>query len=74
MRKERPKRFWQYFALTFILFAMFAAAAGSLLTTAWILNEQLHPWLHSLGLILLILAVPVLIAGGHFLDLRDRRR
>jgi H+/Cl- antiporter ClcA len=74
MRKERPKRFWQYFALSFILLAVFAAAAGSLLTTTWILNEQLHPWLHALGLVFLILAIPVLIAGGHCLDLRDRRR
>jgi len=74
MNKEPTKHFWQVSALAFIVFAVVAAAAGSLLTTAWMINEQLHPWLHGLGLILLILAIPVFLVGGHCLDLRDRKR
>jgi hypothetical protein len=53
--------------------AIVAVTVGSLLTTAWLLNAQLHPWLRSIGLILLIIALPILILGGHFLDLSENR-
>jgi hypothetical protein len=48
--------------------------AGAVLTTSWILNAQAHPTLYTVGLTLLILALPILIMGGHFLDLMDRKR
>ncbi|HKY30022.1 MAG TPA: hypothetical protein VJM12_18920 [Pyrinomonadaceae bacterium] len=47
---------------------------GTLLTTDWLLNAQLHPWLHAVGLTLLILAIPILLLGGHCLDLMDRQK
>ena len=49
-------------------------AIGFVFTTRLLLNAQLHPWLHGVGLFLLIIGIPVLILGGHFMDLRDRRR
>ncbi len=60
-------------AVTCFVLALVAGVAGSFLTTGWILNAQQHPALYSVGLTLLILALPILILGGHFLDLRDRK-
>jgi hypothetical protein len=54
--------------------ALLALAVGSLLTTAWLLDAGLHPILHALGLILLILGLPMLILGGHCLDLLEREQ
>jgi len=58
--------------------ACFAGAGVSLvigfvLTTGWILNAQRHSFLHGVGLTLLILGLPILILGGHCLDLNDRK-
>jgi hypothetical protein len=53
--------------------AVLALAVGSLLTTAWVLNAELHPLLRGLGLTLLIVAIPILILGGHCLDLVDKQ-
>ena len=65
---------WQAFAaLACFVTAVMASVAGSLLTAEWILNAQLHPWLHTIGLILLVLALPILILGGHCLDLMELR-
>jgi high-affinity Fe2+/Pb2+ permease len=44
---------------------------GFVLTTGWILNAQRHPFLHGVGLMLLILGLPILILGGHCLDLNE---
>lgn len=49
-----------------------AGVGGSLLTTDWILNAQQHPALYAVGLILLLLFLPLLILGGHCLDLQDK--
>jgi membrane protein DedA with SNARE-associated domain len=51
-----------------------AALLGILLTTGWVVNEELHPLLHALGFLLLVMAIPILIAGGHCLDLLEKRR
>jgi len=48
-------------------------AVGCVLTTRWLLNEQLHPLLHAAGLILLVLGIPIVILGGHFMDLREKK-
>jgi len=75
MRKEPTEHapsLWLGAALVFFVLAILAAAFGSLFTTQWILNEQVHPRLHSLGLILLIAAIPIVILAAHCLDLRDR--
>jgi H+/Cl- antiporter ClcA len=61
-------------ALICFVSSVFAGIVGSLLTTSWILSEQLHPALHAVGLALLIIAIPVLILGGHCLDLMEAER
>ena len=76
MRKERRERsafFWDVTAFSCFGSAFVAGLTGSLLTTTWVLNGQLHPWLRGLGLILLILAIPIFVLGGHCLDLGDRK-
>jgi len=47
---------------------------GTLLTTGRIIDAHLHPSLRNFGLILLILVFPLLILGGHCLDLLDRKQ
>src|SRR6185369_9326879 len=46
---------------------------GCVLTTRALLDEQLHPFLHGAGLILLILGIPIVILGGHIMDLREKK-
>jgi len=61
--------------------AAFACFAGSILslalgfafTTNWILNEVRHPLLHAVGITLLIIGIPILILGGHCLDLMEKK-
>ena len=53
--------------------AVLSLGIGFVLTTRWLLNDQLHPLLHGVGLILLVIAIPVMILGGHFMDLGERK-
>jgi len=61
--------------------AVFACFASSLLslalgfafTTEWLLNAGRHPFLHAVGITLLIIGIPILILGGHCLDLMDKK-
>ena len=61
--------------------AAFACFAGSVLslalgfafTTDWLLNAVRHPFLHAVGITLLIIGIPILILGGHCLDLMDKK-
>ena len=59
-------------AVCFVCAPVFLAI-GFVFTTHLLLNAQLHPWLHGVGLFLLIIGIPVLILGGHFMDLRDKK-
>lgn len=72
---KAPPFSW-YAAAAFVCFtvSVLAAIGGGLLTSGWLLNAQLHPWLYDLGLTMLILSLPILILGGHCLDLLDRRQ
>lgn len=54
--------------------AILAFLFGSLLTTGWVLNATIHPVLHALGLALLIVAIPILILGGHCFDLLEKTK
>ncbi len=54
--------------------ALLAFLFGSLLTTDWVLNQEVHPVLYALGLTLLISGIPILILGGHCFDLLERRQ
>ena len=53
--------------------AVLSIAMGFVFTTGWLLNAQVHPTLHSVGLVLLIVGIPILVLGGHFMDLREKR-
>lgn len=61
--------------------AAFACFAGSVLslalgfafTTNWLLNAVRHPVLHAVGITLLIIGIPILILGGHCLDLMEKK-
>ena len=59
-------------AVCFIV-AVLSLVIGFVLTTGWLLDFQLHPLLHGLGLALLITGIPILILGAHFMDLRERK-
>jgi hypothetical protein len=54
--------------------AVIALAIGFVFTTRWLLDDHLHPLLHGVGLVLLVLGIPIMILGGHFMDLRDKKR
>ena len=53
--------------------AVISLAMGFVLTTRWLLDAQLHPLLHDVGLVLLIIGIPMMILGGHFMDLKERK-
>ena len=53
--------------------AVLSLVIGFMLTTRWLLNDQLHPLLHGLGLALLIIGIPILMLGAHFMDLKERK-
>jgi hypothetical protein len=59
-------------AVCFIIAAL-SLAIGFVLTTRLLLDAQLHPLLRDIGLILLIVGLPILILGGHFMDLREKK-
>lgn len=74
MFKIHQPQLWYPAAFACFGVAVAAAAIGILLTTASLVNAQQHPTLHAIGLISLIISLPVLILGGHCLDLNDRTR
>ena len=61
--------------------AAFASFAGSILslalgfafTTDGLLSAARHPFLHAVGCTLLIIGIPILILGGHCLDLMEKK-
>lgn len=58
-------------------FACFASsvlslALGFVFTTNSLLDEILHPLVHAVGITLLIIGIPILILGGHCLDLMEK--
>ena len=71
---EREVVAWELAAaITCFMSAVLSLVIGFVLTTRWLLNAQLHPQLYSLGLGLLIAGIPIMILGGHFMDLRERK-
>ena len=50
-----------------------ALAIGFVLTTDKLLDGHLHSTLHAIGIILLIIGIPVIILGGHFMDLGEKK-
>lgn len=77
MREERIKRkpvsVQSVAALACFVGSVLCLTFGFALTTGWLLNEQRHPLLHAVGIVLLIIGIPILILGGHFLDLMEKK-
>ena len=73
-RIERGSVAWETAAaaVCFVV-AILSLVIGFVLTTGRLLDFQLHPLLHDLGLALLIVGIPILILGAHFMDLRERK-
>lgn len=73
-RNTRNQFTWELLGAAFcFVAAVLSIALGLVLTTGWLLNADLHPLLHGAGLVLLIVGIPILILGGHFMDLRERK-
>jgi len=53
--------------------AVIALVLGFVFTTHWLLDDHIHPFLHTLGLVLLILGIPILLLGAHFMDLQEKK-
>lgn len=60
-------------AVCFVV-AILSLVIGFVLTTRWLLDDQLHPLLHGVGIVLLIIGIPTMILGGHFMDLGERKQ
>ena len=62
-------------AAAFACFAcsILSLALGFALTTNWLLDAVRYPFLHAAGIALLIIGIPILILGGHCLDLMDKK-
>ncbi len=66
---------WQsWAAFTCFAISVLSLGLGFILTTGWILNANRHPVLHGLGVTLLIVGIPILILGGHCLDLMETEK
>jgi hypothetical protein len=73
-RIERGPVVWQpVAAVVCFAIAIASLAIGFVLTTGRLLNFQLHPLLHGVGLALLILGLPILMLGAHCMDLKERK-
>ena len=64
----------QLAALACFVAAILSLGMGFVFTTGWLLNADVHPVLHNVGLVLLIVGIPILVLGGHFMDMREKRR
>lgn len=53
--------------------AVISLVFGFVFTTHWLLDDHLHPLLHTLGLILLIIGIPIMMLGAHFMDLQEKK-
>lgn len=73
--RVKPNRATWEPAAAFACFAcsILSLALGFALTTNWLLDAVRHPFLHAVGIALLIIGIPILILGGHCLDLMDKK-
>ena len=74
-RIEPEPGLWEWLAaLACFLFGVLSLAVGFVLTTDKLLDAHLHPSLHAVGILLLIIGIPVVILGGHFMDLGEEKQ
>ena len=60
-------------AVVCFVVAVLSLAIGFVLTTRWLLNDQLHPLVHGVGIVLLVIGIPIMLLGGHFMDLGESK-
>ena len=73
-RMPREPGVWEWLAaLACFVIGALSLAIGFVLTTDRLLDAHLHPSLHALGIVLLIIGIPVIILGGHCMDLGEER-
>lgn len=73
-RIQQERGLWQWLAaVACFAIGSLSLAVGFVLTTDRLLDAHLHPSLHVLGIVLLIIGIPVIILGGHFMDLGEKR-
>jgi hypothetical protein len=73
-RIEREPGLWEWLAaVACFVIGVLALAIGFVLTTDRLLDQHLHPSLHALGVVLLIVGIPVIILGGHCMDLGEKK-
>ena len=60
-------------AVVCFVVAVIALVVGFVLTTGWLLDGHVHPLLHGVGVVLLIIGMPAIILGGHFMDLSEKK-
>ena len=65
---------WEPFAavVCFVL-GVLALLTGFVFTTGWLLDQHVHPLLRGIGVVLLIIGIPMIILGGHFMDLSEKK-
>jgi hypothetical protein len=73
-RIKRSSVAWEPVAATACFVgSVLSVGIGFVLTTGSLLDALIHPLLHGVGLVLLIAGIPILILGGHFMDLREKK-
>jgi len=73
-RVQQPLVVWELVAAgACFAVAVIALVLGFVFTTHWLLDDQYHPLLHTLGLVLLIIGIPIMLLGAHFLDLQEKK-
>lgn len=74
MSEERSTIAWEpWAAVVCFVIAAVSLLIGFVFTTRWLLDDHLHPLLHGVGLVLLIIGIPTIILGGHFMDLSEKK-
>ena len=73
-RPPEPLVVWELLAAgACFAVAVIALVLGFVFTTHWLLDDHIHPFLHTLGLVLLIIGIPIMMLGAHFMDLNEKK-
>jgi hypothetical protein len=71
--RRRPIAWEPWAAIACFVVGAISLAIGFVFTTRWLLDEHLHPLLHGIGIVLLIIGIPMIILGGHCMDLQEKK-
>ena len=71
--KPNPAKWEPVAACACFAGSILSLALGFTFTTNFLLNAVRHPVLHAVGITLLIIGIPILLLGGHCLDLMEKK-